>query len=70
MKALKGAGPVLAVLLVLAWGSALASAQPMMAGLGTLGGGWSEANGINNSGQVVGASHLDPTTAHAGLWFK
>jgi probable HAF family extracellular repeat protein len=41
-----------------------------MTDLGTLGGKYSFAYAINNGGQIVGASYLDPTTEHAVLWSK
>jgi probable HAF family extracellular repeat protein len=36
--------------------------------LGDLGGGKSYAYGINNLGQIVGESYINPTTSHAFLW--
>lgn len=36
--------------------------------LGSLGGEWSFANAINNTGQVVGYSYIDDRTTHATLW--
>lgn len=36
--------------------------------LGDLGGGKSEAWGINNLGQIVGESYINSTTSHAFLW--
>ncbi len=38
--------------------------------LGTLGENTSYAHSINNKGQIVGVSHISPSTSHAFLWEK
>jgi probable HAF family extracellular repeat protein len=59
-------------------GAQPASAQLSITDLGTLGGGdcslpgreFSQANGINDRGQVVGGSSTDGCSIHAFLWEK
>lgn len=57
-----------AVVAALAWSAVSAVAQPTVTGLGTLGGAWSEADGINDGGQITGASHIASHEEHACLW--
>ena len=62
-------GLSLIILTVLGLATFPASATIPITDLGTLGGNWSMAHGINDSGQVVG--HANTTTgeaAHAFLW--
>ncbi len=57
-----------AVLLLFAAGSAFGAVQYAITDLGTLGGTYSLANGINNSGQVVGEAATSDGNAHAFLY--
>nr|NIN65244.1 HAF repeat-containing protein [Anaerolineae bacterium] len=68
MKTLRQVLLILALLAALALGAIPVAAQHTATDLGTLGGTWSEANGINDGGQIVGASHTTSGETHAFLW--
>src|SRR5512136_1531284 len=68
MKTLRHLFQVLAILAALTWSAVPALAQPTITDLGTLGGAWSEANGINDSGQIVGAGITSSGEMRAYLW--
>ena len=70
MKTLKTLTVVSAVLIALVLAVVPAAAQLTATDLDTLGGGWSEANAINNGGQVAGASQTEAGETHAYLWEK
>jgi len=61
---------ILPVILVLLLGAGAARAQGVMTDLGTLGGEYSVARGINGRGQVVGWSATADGRHHAFLWEK
>ena len=61
---------ILSVILVLLLGAGSALAQGTMTDLGTLGGEFSIAFGINGRGQVVGNSWTADGVTHAFLWEK
>src|SRR5512136_2757834 len=68
MKTLRYAVQLVAILVALTWSVVPALAGATITDLGTLGGAWSEANGINDGGQIVGASDTPSGEMHAYLW--
>jgi probable HAF family extracellular repeat protein len=68
MKTSRNVVLIVATLGALALAAVPAAAQPAAIDLGTLGGVWSEANGINDGGQIVGASDTASGSEHACLW--
>ena len=70
MKTAKNLVVFWAILIALILAAVPASAQLTATDLGALGGDWSEANAINNGGQVAGASETATGETHAYLWEK
>ena len=68
MKSLRYKVLILVTLVALALATVPAGAEPAAIDLGTLGGAWSETNGINDGGQIVGASETASGEMHAFLW--
>ena len=70
MKRLANVALIMVVLFALAIAAAPTVAQSTMTDLGTLGGDYSRAYGINARGQVVGSSDTASGEDHAFLWEK
>ena len=68
MKTVRNLVLVSVLLVALVAGAIPAGAQNPVTDLGTLGGTWSEANGINDGGQIVGASDTGSGEVLAFLW--
>lgn len=68
MKTAKYVVEVIAILAALTCSAVPVLARTTITDLGTLGGAWSEANGINDGGQIVGASDTASGETHACLW--